>query len=44
MQSFKVDIAQRMIVKDEYIILKMEAEIIKNMKVELLQMEDINQR
>jgi hypothetical protein len=44
MQSFKVDIAQCMIAKDEYIIRKMEAEIIKSMKAELLQMGDINQR
>jgi hypothetical protein len=44
MQSFKVDIAQCMIDKDEYIIRKMEAEIVKSVKAELLQMEDINQR
>jgi hypothetical protein len=44
MQSFKVDIAQCMIAKDEYIIWKMEAEIVKSMKAELLQMGDINQR
>ena len=43
MQSFKVDIAQCMIAKDEYIIQKMEAEIIKSMKAELLLMGDINQ-
>jgi hypothetical protein len=43
MQSFKVDIAQCMITKDEYIIWKMEAEIMKNVKAELLQMGDINQ-
>jgi hypothetical protein len=43
MQSFKVDIAQCMIAKDEYIIRKMEAEIVKSMKAELLQMGDINQ-
>jgi hypothetical protein len=44
MQSFKVDIAQCMIAKDEYIIWKMKAEIVKNMKAELLQMGDINQQ
>jgi hypothetical protein len=32
-----------MIAKDEYIIRKMEAEIVKSMKAELLQMGDINQ-
>jgi hypothetical protein len=42
MQSFKVDIAQCMIAKDEYIIRKMEAEIVKSVKAELLQMGDIN--
>ena len=30
MQSFKVDIAQYMIAKDEYIIHKIEAEIVKS--------------
>jgi hypothetical protein len=44
MQSFKVDIVQCMIAKDKYIIQKMEAEIVKSVKVELLQMGDINQR
>jgi hypothetical protein len=44
MQSFKVDIAQCMVAKDEYIIRKMEAEIVKSVKAELLQMGDINQR
>jgi hypothetical protein len=44
MQSFKVDIAQCMIAKDKYIIRKMEAEIVKSVKAELLQMGDINQR
>jgi hypothetical protein len=44
MQSFKVDIAQCMIAKDEYIIRKMEAKIVKSVKAELLQMGDINQR
>jgi hypothetical protein len=43
MQSIKVDIAQCMIAKDEYIIRKMEAEILKSVKAELLQMGDINQ-
>ena len=33
-----------MIVKDKYIIRKMEAEIVKSMKAELLQMGDISQR
>ena len=42
MQSFKVDIAQCMIAKDKYIIQKMEAEIVKSVKAELLQMGDIN--
>jgi hypothetical protein len=44
MQSFKVDIAQCMIAKDEYIIRKIEAKIVKSVKAELLQMGDINQR
>jgi hypothetical protein len=44
MQSFKVDIAQCIIAKDKYIIRKMESEIVKSVKAELLQMEDINQR
>jgi hypothetical protein len=44
MQSFKVDIAQCMIAKDEYIIQKIELEIVKSVKAELLQMGDINQR
>ena len=44
MQSFKVDIAQCMIAKDKFIIQKMDAEIVKSVKVELLQMEDISQR
>jgi hypothetical protein len=44
MQSFKVDITQCMIAKDEYIICKMEAEIVKSVKAKLLQMGDINQR
>jgi hypothetical protein len=43
MQSFKMDIAQCMIAKDEYTIQKMEAEIVKSMKAELLQKGDINQ-
>ena len=43
MQSFKLNIVQCMIAKDEYIIYKMKAEIVKNMKAELLQMGDINQ-
>jgi hypothetical protein len=33
-----------MIAKDEYIIQKMEEEIMKSVKAELLQMGDINQR
>ena len=36
MQSFKVHIAQCMIAKDEYIIRKIEVEIVKSVKVELL--------
>ena len=36
MQSFKVDIMQCMIAKDEYIIHKMEAEIVKSVKAELV--------
>jgi hypothetical protein len=44
MQIFKVDIVQCMIAKDEYIIHKMEAEIMKSVKAELLQMGGINQR
>jgi hypothetical protein len=43
MQSFKVALVQCMIAKDEYIIWKMEAEIVKSVKAELLQMGDINQ-
>jgi hypothetical protein len=43
MQTFKMDIAQCMITKDEYIICKMEAEIVKSVKAELLQMRDIIQ-
>ena len=43
MQSIKVDIAQCMIAKDDYIIQKMEAEIVKSVKVQFLQMGDINQ-
>jgi hypothetical protein len=39
-----MDIVQCMIAKDEYITRKMEAEIVKNVKVEFLQMGDINQR
>ena len=35
MQSFKVYIAQCMITKEKYIIWKMEAEIVKNVKAEL---------
>ena len=42
-QSFKMDIAQCMITKDEFIIRKMEAEIVKSVKAELLQMENISQ-
>jgi hypothetical protein len=42
MQSFKVDIAQCMIAKDEYIFQKMEAEIVKSVKAELFHMGDIN--
>jgi hypothetical protein len=44
MQTFSVHILQCEIAKDEYIIQKMETEIVKSVKVELLQMGDINQR
>ena len=44
MQSFKVDIAQCMIASDKYIIWKLELEIVKSVKIELLQMGDISQR
>jgi hypothetical protein len=43
MQTFLVHISQCEIAKDEYIIRKMETEIVKSMKAELLQMGDINQ-
>ena len=36
MQSLNVDVAQCMIAKDKYIIWKIEAEIVKNMKAKLL--------
>ena len=41
MQSFKVDIAQCMIASDEYIIRKLESEIVKSVKAQLFQMRDI---
>jgi hypothetical protein len=44
MNSFSVHISQCEIAKDEYIIRKMESEIVKSVKAELLQMGDINQR
>jgi hypothetical protein len=43
-QAFPVDIAQCQPAKDEYIIRKLTAEIVKSVKAELLQMGDINQR
>jgi hypothetical protein len=43
-QAYSVDIAQCQVAKDEYIIRKIEAEIVKSMKAELVQMGDINQR
>jgi hypothetical protein len=44
MQTFPVHISQYEIAKDEYIIRKIESEIVKSVKAELLQMGDINQR
>jgi hypothetical protein len=44
MQSIKMNIVQCMIAKDEYIIRKIEAEIVKSVKAELLKMKDINQQ
>jgi hypothetical protein len=44
MQTFSMHISQCEIAKDEYIIQKMETEIVKSVKAELLQMGDINQR
>jgi hypothetical protein len=44
MQTYPVDIAQCIMAKDEYIIKKMEAKIVKSVKVEVIQMEDILQR
>jgi hypothetical protein len=43
MQTFSVHISQCETTKDEYIIRKMEIEIVKSVKAELLQMGDINQ-
>jgi hypothetical protein len=42
-QAYSVDIAQCQVAKDEYIIRKLEGEIVKSMKAELVQMGDINQ-
>jgi hypothetical protein len=42
MQAFSVHISQCEIAKDEYIIRKMETEIVKSVKAELLHMGDIN--
>jgi hypothetical protein len=39
-----MNIVQCMIAKDEYIIRKIEAEIVKSVKAELLKMKDINQQ
>jgi hypothetical protein len=44
MQTFPVHISQCEIAKDKYIIRKIESEIVKSVKAELLQMGDINQR
>jgi hypothetical protein len=41
-QAYSVDIAQCQVVKDEYIIWKLEGEIVKSVKAELVQMGDIN--
>jgi hypothetical protein len=43
-QAYSVNIAQCQVAKDEYIIRKLEGEIVKSVKAELVQMEDINQR
>jgi hypothetical protein len=43
MQTFSVHISQCEIAKDKYIIRKMETEIVKSVKADLLQMGDINQ-
>jgi hypothetical protein len=42
MQTLPVHISQCENTKDEYIIRKIESEIVKSVKVELLQMGDIN--
>ena len=44
MQTFLVYISQCEIAHDEYIIRKLESEIVKSVKAELVQMGDINQR
>jgi hypothetical protein len=41
---YSVDITQCQVAKDEYIIRKLEGEIVKSVKAELVQMGDINQR
>lgn len=43
-QSYTVDISQCLPANDQYIIRKMEGEILKSVKKELVQMGDINQR
>ena len=43
MQTLSVHISQCQIANDEYIIQKMESKIVKSMKVELVQIENINQ-
>ena len=43
-QPYSVDIAQSQLARDEYINRKLEREIVKSMKAELMQMKDINQR
>ena len=39
---YSIDIVQCLAAKDEYIIQKLEGEIVKSVKKELVQMEDIN--
>jgi hypothetical protein len=42
-QAYSVNISQCLAAKDEYIIRKLEGEIVKSVKNELVQMGDINQ-
>ena len=44
MQTFSLHISQCEIANDKYKIRKMESEIVKSMKAELVQMGDINQQ